>query len=98
MKYFTKENILLAMVGLLVLAKANDLRQSRRGPERARGAIMERMRGMDRSDWGSRMEGMRKAREGKAKEVIMSVSPGVTCCDQKLPCCDQDLACCDTKS
>ena len=83
MKYFTKENILLALVSLLVLAKANDLRQSRRGPERARGAIMERMRGMDRSDWGSRMEGMRKVREGKAKEVTMSLSPGITCCDHK---------------
>ena len=95
MKYLTKENILLALVSLLVLAKANDLRESRRGPQRARDAIMERMRGMDRSDWGSRMEGMRKAREGKAKEVIMSVSPGITCCDHQLPCCDQDLACCD---
>jgi len=37
------------------------------------------------------MEGMRKAREGKVKESAMSVSPGITCCDQ-------DLACCDTKS
>ena len=81
MKYLTKENILLAMVGFLFLAKANDLRQSRRGPERARGAIMERMRGMDRSDWGSRMEGMKKARKGKAEEV--SISPGITCCDHK---------------
>ena len=83
MKYLTKENILLAMVGFLFLAKASDLRQSRRGPERARGAIMERMRGMDRSDWGSRMEGMRKVREGKAKEVTMSLSPGITCCGHK---------------
>jgi len=88
MKYLTKENILLALVSLLVLAKANDLRQSRRGPERARGAIMERMRGMDRSDWGSRMEGMPKARKGKAEKVTMSLSPGITCCDEKLPCCD----------
>ena len=83
MKYFTKENILLALVSLLVLAKANDLRQSRRGPERARDAIMERMRGMDRSNWGPRMEGMRKAREGKAEKVTISLSSGVTCCDNK---------------
>jgi hypothetical protein len=83
MKYFTKENILLALVSLLVLAKANDLRQSRRGPERSRGAIMERMRGMDRSDWGPRMDAMRKARKGTAEEVVLSISPGVTCCTQK---------------
>jgi len=83
MKYFTKENILLALVSLLVLAKANDLRESRRGPQRARDAIMERVRGMDRSDWGPRMEGMRKAREGKAEKVTLSLSPGVTCCDHK---------------
>ena len=113
MKYFTKENILLALVSLLVLSKANDLRGSRRGPERARDAIMERMRGMDRSDWGSRMEGMKKARKGKAEgasaqtgsfdfflegNAPLSLSPGITCCDEKLPCCDQDLACCDHKN
>jgi hypothetical protein len=79
MKYLTKENILLAMVGFLFLAKANDLRQSRRGPERARGAIMERLRGMDRSDWGSRMEGMRKAKKGKAEKVVLSED----CCEKK---------------
>jgi hypothetical protein len=79
MKYLTKENILLAMVGFLFLAKANDLRQSRRGPERARGAIMERMRGMDRSDWGSRTEGMPKARKGKAEKVVLSED----CCEKK---------------
>ena len=83
MKYFTKENILLALVSLLVLAKANDLRESRRGPQRARDAIMERMRGMDRSDWEPRREGMKKARKGKAEEVTLSLSPGVTCCDHK---------------
>ena len=74
MKYFTKENILLALVSLLVLSKANDLRQSRRGPERTRGAIMERMRGMDRSGWEGRMEGMKRSK--KAEEVVL----GTDCC------------------
>jgi len=97
MKYLTKENILLAMVGFLFLVQANDMRKSRKGPERSRGAIMERMRGMDRGDWGSRIEGMKK-RKGKAESATLSLSPGVTCCDEKLPCCDQDLACCDHKS
>ena len=96
MKYLTKENILLAMVGVLFLVQVNDMRKARGRSESPRGAIMERMRGMDRGDWGARIEGMKKARKGKAKEV--SISPGVTCCDQKLPCCDQKLPCCDTKS
>ena len=104
MKYLTKENILLAMVGFLFLVQVNDMRKSGRGPERSRGAIMERMRGMDRGDWGSRIEGMKKSRKDKAKEVAirgcllealvedhaplkmfqdpLSLSPGVTCCDQ----------------
>ena len=96
MKYLTKENILLAMVGFLFLVQVNDMRKARGRSKSPRGAIMERMRGMDRGDWGARMEGMRKAKKGKAEEV--SISPGITCCDHKLPCCDQDLACCDTKS
>tara|TARA_R110000824_G_scaffold51717_5_gene144017 strand:- start:5097 stop:5351 length:255 start_codon:yes stop_codon:yes gene_type:complete len=82
MKYLTKENILLAMVGFLFLVQVNDMRKSGRGPERSRGAIMERMRGMDRGDWGSRMEGMKKSRKGKAESATLSLSPGVTCCDQ----------------
>ena len=96
MKYLTKENILLAMVAVLFLVQVNDMRKDRGRSQSPRGAIMERMRGMDRGDWGARMEGMRKAKKGKAEEV--SISPGITCCDHKLPCCDQDLACCDTKS
>ena len=96
MKYLTKENILLAMVGFLFLVQVNDMRKASGRSKSPRGAIMERMRGMDRGDWGTRMEGMRKAKKGKAEEV--SISPGITCCDHKLPCCDQDLACCDTKS
>ena len=83
MKYLTKENILLAMVGFLFLVQVNDMRKSGRGSERSRGAIME---------------GMKKSRKGKAESAAISLSPGVTCCDQKLPCCDQDLACCDHKS
>ena len=82
MKYLTKENILLAMVGFLFLVQVNDMRKSGRGSERSRGAIMERMRGMDRGDWGSRMEGMKK-RKGKAESAALSESPGVTCCDHK---------------
>ena len=82
MKYLTKENILLAMVGFLFLVQANDMRKSRKDPERSRGAIMERMRGMDRGDWGARTEGMKK-RRGKAESATLSLSPGVTCCDHK---------------
>lgn len=103
MKYLTKENILLAMVGFLFLVQVNDMRKARGRSGSPRGAIMERMRGMERGAWGSRMEGMRKAREGKAEDAAiqtgsfdfflkgpapLSLSPGVTCCDQKLPCCD----------
>ena len=81
MKYLTKENILLAMVGFLFLVQVNDMRKDRGRSGSPRGAIMERMRGMDRGDWGARMEGAREARKGKAKEV--SISPGVSCCDHK---------------
>ena len=91
MKYLTKENILLAMVGFLFLVQVNDMRKARGRSGSPRGAIMERMRGMDRGGWEGRL--------GRTKKVgEVSISPGVTCCDQKLPCCDQDLACCDTKS
>ena len=84
MKYLTKENILLAMVGFLFLVQVNDMRKARGRSVSPRGAIMERMRGMDRADWGARMGGTREAREarkGKAKEV--SISPGVSCCNHK---------------
>ena len=96
MKYLTKENILLAMVGFLFLVQVNDMRKSRGRSVSPRGAIMERMRGMERSDWGPRMDDMKKSRGRKADEA--SISPGITCCDHQLPCCDQDLACCDQKS
>lgn len=71
MKHLTKENILLALVSLLVLAQANDMRKGRRGPQGAREAIQQRMRGMDRSGWEGRMEGMKKA-----EEVVL----GTDCC------------------
>ena len=74
MKYLTKENILLALVSLLVLAQANDMRKGRRGPQGAREAIQQRMRGMDRSCWEGRMEGMKRSK--KAEEVVL----GTDCC------------------
>ena len=79
MKYLTKENILLAMVGFLFLVQVNDMRKARGRSGSPRGAIMERMRGMDRSDWGSRTEGMPKARKGKAEKVVLSED----CCEKK---------------
>ena len=79
MKYLTKENILLAMVGFLFLVQVNDMRKARGRSGSPRGAIMERMRGMDRADWGARMEGAREARKGKAKEVV---SVNKSCCDK----------------
>ena len=81
MKHFTKENILLALVSLLVLAQAKDLRQCCGGSERAREAIQQRGRMMDRSDWGPRMDAGRKVRKGKAEEA--SISPSISCCDTK---------------
>lgn len=98
MKYLTKENILLAMVGFLFLVQVNDMRGACGRSQSPRGAIMERMRGMDRGAWGARMGGMRKAREGKAEDAAiqigsfdfflegpapLSLSPDVTCCDHK---------------
>ena len=74
MKYFTKENILLALVSLLVLAQAKDMRKGRRGPQGSREAIQQRMRGMDRSGWEGRMEGMKRSK--KAEEVVL----GTNCC------------------
>ena len=79
MKYLTKENILLAMVGFLFLVQVNDMRKDRGRSGSPRGAIMERMRGMDRGDWGARMEGAREARKGKAKQVV---SVDKSCCDK----------------
>ena len=93
MKYLTKENILLALVSLLVLAMANDMRQ---GSGSCCEAVQQRVRVMERGDWAPRMDAMKKAKRGKAEEA--SISTSITCCDQKLPCCDQGLACCDTKS
>ena len=78
MKYFTKENILLALVSLLVLAMANDMRQ---GSGSCCEAVQQRVRVMERGDWAPRMDAMKKARRGKAEEA--AISPGVTCCDQK---------------
>ena len=96
MKYLTKENILLALVSLLVLAMANDMRQGCKGSGSRCEAVQQRGRVLERGDWAPRMDAMKKARRGKAEEA--AISPVVTCCDQKLPCCDQGLACCDTKS
>ena len=79
MKYLTKENILLVLVSLLVLGRVSDMRKSRRGSERVREVLQQRMRGMERTDWGSRMEGMRKAKGGKAKQVV---SVDKSCCDK----------------
>ena len=83
MKYLTKENILLALVSLLVLAMANDMRQ---GSGSCCEAVQQRVRVMERGDWAPRMDAMKKARRGKAEEA--SISTSITCCDQKLPCCD----------
>ena len=83
MKYFTKENILLALVSLLVLAMANDMRQ---GSGSCCEAVQQRVRVMERGDWAPRMDAMKKARRGKAEEA--SISTSITCCDQKLACCD----------
>ena len=83
MKYFTKENILLALVSLLVLAMANDMRQ---GSGSCCEAVQQRVRVMERGDWAPRMDAMKKAKRGKAEEA--SISTSITCCDQKLPCCD----------
>ena len=76
MKHLTKENILLALVSLLVLAQANDMRKGRRGPQGAREAIQQRMRGMDRSGWEGRMEGMKRSK--KAEEVVLCTD----CCSK----------------
>ena len=83
MKYLTKENILLAMVGFLFLVQVNDMRKDRGRSGSPRGAIMERMRGMERGDWGPRMDAMKKSRKGKANNAALSQSPSVTCCDKK---------------
>jgi hypothetical protein len=117
MKHLTKENVVLVLVGLLALVQVREIWGESKAPERSRGAIMERMRGMDRGDWKSRAEAwrglkrdsksrterMKKARKGKAEDASfqtgsfefflgdpapLPLSPGVTCCDQKLPCCD----------
>ena len=86
MKYLTKENILLALVSLLVLAQAQDMRQGCKGSGRRCESIQERMPVMGRDGWAPRMDAMKKARRGKAEEA--AISPVVTCCDQKLACCD----------
>ena len=83
MKYLTKENILLALVSLLVLAMANDMRQ---GSGSCCEAVQQRVRVMERGDWAPRMDAMKKARRGKTEEA--SISTSITCCDQKLACCD----------
>ena len=74
MKYFTKENILLAMVGFLFLVQVNDMRKARGRSQSPRGAIMERMRGMDRGDWEGRL-----GRTKKAEEVVL----GEKCCEKE---------------
>ena len=86
MKHLTKENVLLVLVGLLVLSKANDMRPAPEAPEKPRRAAVERMRGMDRGDWGARMQQMRgrkkdsTAPKGKAQEISRK---DTTCCDSK---------------
>ena len=86
MKYLTKENILLAMVGFLFLVQVNDMRKDRGRSQSPRGAIMERMRGMDRGDWGGRARQMREhkkdssAPKGKAQEISHKDK---ACCDSK---------------
>jgi hypothetical protein len=74
MKYLTKENILLAMVGFLFLVQVNDMRKDRERSGSKRGAIMERMRGSDRGEWGARMGRMKKA-----EEVVLSEN----CCEKE---------------
>ena len=48
MKHLTKENVMLVLVSLLVLAQVREMTDSRERPESARAAIQERMRGMAR--------------------------------------------------
>ena len=48
MKYLTKENVLLVLVSLLVLAQVNDMKGSRKRPEKCCAAVQERGRGMVR--------------------------------------------------
>ena len=74
MKYLTKENILLAMVGFLFLVQVNDMRKARGRSQSPRGAIMERVRGMDRGNWEGRM-----GRTKKAEEVVLSEK----CCEKE---------------
>ena len=86
MKHLTKENVLLVLVGLVVLSKANDMRTAPEAPEKPRRAAVERMRGMDRGDWGGRMRQMREhkkdssAPKGKAQEISHK---NKACCDSK---------------
>lgn len=79
MKYLTKENILLVLVSFLVLAHVTEGRKSPGRSEKSHSAIQRGMRGMDRTEWGARMERWKKAREGKAKVVVSSDQ---SCCDK----------------
>lgn len=85
MKHLTKENVVLVLVSLLALAQIYEMLGEPKAPERSRGAVMERMRGMDRGDWkshaeawgglkkdsGACREGMKKARKGKAEDASL---------------------------
>ena len=46
MKHLTKENVILVLVSLLVLAQVKEMFGTRKRPEPTRAAIQERMRGM----------------------------------------------------
>jgi len=84
MKYVTKENVLLVLVSLLVLAQVKELWGESKAPERSRAAIAERMRGMAYGgqerprmapqrplpgEWKSGQRGGAAMREKKKKEA-----------------------------
>ena len=54
--------------------QVNDMRKDRERSGSKRGAIMERMRGSDRGEWGARMGRMKKA-----EEVVLSEN----CCEKE---------------
>ena len=76
MKHLTKENILLVLVSLLVLAQVNDMRGSRKRPEKCCAAVQERGRDMVRkAQQGPRVAPQRdvwlgrKKAEGRGKKT-----------------------------
>ena len=84
MKHLTKENIILVLVSLLVLAQIKEMTDAPKRHESFRAAVQERMKGMSRAsqerpklaprralqgEWRSGQKGGAALREKKKKEA-----------------------------